>query len=64
MAGDNFVSAADALAVINIINAGLGGEGENTALNSASLSAPRDFGDLLMLMAIDSAEQAARRRRV
>ena len=52
--GDNFVAANDALAVINAINAGQGGEGE-----SATSTNERD---VLMLLALDTALQPKRRR--
>jgi hypothetical protein len=52
--GDNQVSPADALAVINAVNAGLGGEGEGG----------QGAGDsLVALLAEDVAQQVANRRK-
>jgi len=76
--GDNNVAPNDALAIINAINAGQGGEGEGSGRNSGwstsgvkgsgdgGQSAPTAAGnneDLLTLLALDTAQQTARRRR-
>jgi hypothetical protein len=71
--GDNFVAPDDALDVINAINAGLGGEGESFAkesnapasgLNNLHRAAAThdDWTDLIALLALDMAQQNARRR--
>ncbi len=58
-AGDNFVTAGDALDVINFLNAGLGGEGESG--NSVETETENE-SDLLTLLALDIALQPKRRR--
>jgi hypothetical protein len=58
--GDDFIAPNDALAVIDAINAGLGGEGESVA--RASVSSPLPTNDLLSLLALDVASQPKRRR--
>ena len=56
--GDDFVSASDALAIINVINAGqAGGEGEP----AMSENSPPVTDDLMTLLAIDLAAQSKRR---
>src|SRR5262249_29182940 len=65
--GDTFVAPNDALAVINAINAGQGGEGESTPVSSQQ-SAVRTQGgtsadELMALLAVDIAGQPIPRRR-
>jgi hypothetical protein len=69
--GDDFVAANDALAVINAIDAGQGGEGESQesgVRGQESVDRGRATGDratdqgLLMWLAMDANQQAARRR--
>jgi len=55
--GDNHVSPVDALDVINSINAGLGGEGEDAATGG-------DLSDLIALLAQDCALPTQARRRL
>jgi hypothetical protein len=73
VSGDGFVAPNDALAVINAINAGLDGEGESISAVVIDLAAvPNDpqaqtskrdeWGDLVALLAVDTAQQISRSR--
>jgi hypothetical protein len=70
--GDNFIAPADALAVINVINAHLGGEGEVASPGATANSLdhrPADAtvlndNELLVLLALDTAEAGTSRRRI
>jgi hypothetical protein len=64
--GDNFVAPNDALAVINGINAGQGGEGEGAAAREQETGNRRqgtDADELLALLAVDLLGQGLPRRR-
>jgi autotransporter-associated beta strand protein len=56
--GDGFVAPNDAVAVVNVINANQGGEGETAVSNLGSASADVD---LFTLLAVDVASQGKRR---
>jgi hypothetical protein len=61
--GDDEVTAGDALTIINAINSGVAGEGEDSREAEVGIVEPNNTDDLLKLLAFDIASQPRRRTR-